>query len=279
MRWQFSLYFSIFCFIFVKAKSIPDSTEEQQKQNRIDYERLPKDNEYNDMLVGLPLSFDWRTEGGGAVTEVKDQNKDECSEADWAFAAVGALEGQLSINDKTKVNLSAQELIDCSTNGGNYGCGGGDVKKAFNYITANGISTQEKYPYIGKNGNCIKLEDNQKVAKHATIELEPIPYGSEQEMKQKLKSEGPILAIIDGSQDSFLEYKGGIYQDGNCAKIGKHNVLIVGYGETDADPKEEFWIVKNSWGEEWGEKGYIRIARGKNTCGIATNATYIEYSK
>ena len=68
-------------------------------------------------------------------------------------------------------------------------------------------------------------------------------------------------------------FKGGIYNETNCNDTGNHNVLIVGYSETEKSGK--YWIVKNSWGAEWGENGYFRIKRGKNVCGIEMNATTI----
>ncbi|XP_065215929.1 procathepsin L-like [Planococcus citri] len=308
MRWQFLLCSSIVCLGFIRAKSIPDFREDQWKKFKVDFHNnhgseaegdiqqinqhnersyVKKIGEYTDMdddeianssyspMNNEPMYLDWQKKwdwtAKNVVTKVK--NQEGCENGDWAFAAIGALEGLLARNGYNLTDLSEQELIDCTVPNGNYGCTGGTVEKAFDYIKENGICTNQSYPYTGTDtGVCLnKLEG--KIVNSLDIEHDFIPNGNELLMKQYLYHNGPILAIINASQESFMNYTGGIYHNDTCAKVGEHNVLIVGYGETEQG--EEYWIVKNSWGEDWGEKGYIRIARGKNTCGIATNATFL----
>ncbi|XP_065215924.1 procathepsin L-like [Planococcus citri] len=231
----------------------------------------PTNNE--SMYIELPKEKDWRKEN--AVTKVRDQGG--CEKGDWAFAAIGAVEGLLSIRDKKlSPELSVQELIDCSGAMGNYGCGGGVVTKAFDYINDEGISKETSYPFIEKNSEKCSNEHQDKIAKGLDIQLD-FATNNESQMKSYLFHNGPLLAVINTSLASFENYTGddGIYKDEECGKSGgEHNVLIVGYNE---EKGEKYWIVKNSWGEGWGDKGYIKIARDKNICGIANNANFLSY--
>mmetsp|Transcript_15664 Transcript_15664/g.46224 ORF Transcript_15664/g.46224 Transcript_15664/m.46224 type:complete len:116 (-) Transcript_15664:166-513(-) len=87
---------------------------------------------------------------------------------------------------------------------------------------------------------------------------------------------GPLAVGIDPSPDSFLYYKEGVYTDPECDINNlDHQVILFGYGTSD-DGKD-FWLVKNMWSKFWGNDGYVRIARGKGDCGIATdgNVAYV----
>jgi len=84
---------------------------------------------------------------------------------------------------------------------------------------------------------------------------------------------GPISVGIDASRPTFHFYKSGVYHDHKCSRVHlDHGVLVVGYGTEDG---KDYWLVKNSWGATWGDKGYIKMARNRrNACGIATQASY-----
>ncbi|UYV60940.1 CTSL [Cordylochernes scorpioides] len=213
----------------------------------------------------LPSSLDWRSKG--YVTGVKDQG--QCGSC-WAFSTTGGLEGQHYRKTGKLVSLSEKNLVDCSTS--NNGCDGGDMVEAYKYIIKNGgIDTEESYPYMDEKDQCTYNKSNIG----ATCKGYKRINQDEESLKQALAAEGPISIGIDASGDNFQQYKGGVYNNPYC-KNGEndldHGVLLVGYGQENGI---DYWLVKNSWSEWWGEKGYIKMSRNKNNqCGIATDASY-----
>jgi len=217
--------------------------------------------------VKIPDSVDWRTQG--YVTPIKDQG--QCGSC-WAFSAVASLEGQHYKAAKTLVSLSEQNLVDCSRKFGNMGCDGGLMDQAFQYIKANqGIDTEDSYKYTAQDGNCKFRKDTVGATCTGFTDL---PAGDEDALATAIATIGPISVAIDASQDSFQFYSSGVYSDENCSSEElDHGVTAVGYGSQGSG--KDFYIVKNSWGTTWGDKGYILMARNQNNmCGIATMASY-----
>lgn len=227
----------------------------------------------DDTSIEVPDQVDWRTVPG-RVSQVKNQK--QCGSC-WAFASTGALEGQEKpraanfTGAKDLVELSEQNLVDCVKD--DYGCQGGFMKDAFEYIkTEGGIDDENSYPYEAATRKCRFKKD--KVAfndQGAAI----LPTGDEQKLKEMVAKFGPVAVAIDASSFWFQLYHRGVYYNKRCRNKPDeldHGVLVVGYG---TDPKKgDYWLVKNSWGPHWGEKGYIRMARNrKNNCGIASMAT------
>ncbi|NWR80478.1 CATS protein, partial [Centropus unirufus] len=215
--------------------------------------------------TSTPESIDWNEMG--YVTEVKNQGA--CGSC-WAFSAVGALETQVKLKTGKLVSLSAQNLVDCSWTQGNKGCSGGLMTWAFQYIIDNqGIDSDEGYPYTAQDGSC----KYDPITQAATCSLYvTLPPGNENFMKDVVGTIGPVSVGIDASLPSFYLYKSGIYDDRNCSQRLNHGVVVVGYGTQDG---MDFWLVKNSWGVGFGEKGYIRMARNKgNLCGISNYVSY-----
>ncbi|XP_020297465.1 cathepsin L [Pseudomyrmex gracilis] len=218
--------------------------------------------------VELPQEVDWRKHG--AVTEVKDQG--HCGSC-WAFSSTGALEGQHFRKTDILVSLSEQNLVDCSGKFGNNGCNGGLMDNAFEYIKENrGLDTEKSYPYEAENDKCRYNPRNNGATDAGYVD---IPEGNEEKLKAAVATVGPVSVAIDASHESFHLYSEGIYYEPDCDSENlDHGVLVIGYG-TDSETSEDYWLVKNSWGETWGEKGYIKMARNKNNhCGIASSASY-----
>ncbi|KAG6515791.1 hypothetical protein ZIOFF_026221 [Zingiber officinale] len=212
----------------------------------------------------LPDSIDWREKG--AVVPVKDQG--QCGDC-WAFSTVAAVEGINKIVTGNLISLSEQELLDCDT--GNDGCDGGHMDVAFKFIIDNGgINSEENYLYTGEQGTC----DTNKVDAHVVSidSYENVPSNNEKSLQKAVANQPVSVGIETG--ENFKLYDSGIYT-ADCGTNLDHAVTIVGYGtENDKD----YWIVKNSWGENWGESGYIRmernIAERSGKCGIASMASY-----
>uniref|UniRef100_A0A8C6SJN5 Uncharacterized protein n=1 Tax=Neogobius melanostomus TaxID=47308 RepID=A0A8C6SJN5_9GOBI len=229
--------------------------------------RIPKDlkrtsSPLKATTADLPQTVDWRKKG--YVTEVKDQG--ECGSC-WAFSVVGAMEGHLFNTTGKLINLSPQNLVDCARDYGNYGCQGGYMDKAFDYVVANGLESEADYPYKGQDREC-RYDPAKRVANCSKYNF--VDRGSEAALKEAVATVGPISVGIDA--DPILSYSSGIFSDTDCTGSVNHAVLAVGYG---TDGGQDYWLVKNSWGTGWGEDGYIRIARNKgDMCGIATYATY-----
>ncbi|MBN3300019.1 CATK protein, partial [Amia calva] len=208
----------------------------------------------------LPKSIDYRKLG--YVTPVKNQGS--CGSC-WAFSSVGALEGQLKKTTGTLRSLSPQNLVDCVTD--NDGCGGGYMTNAFKYVSNNrGIDSEESYPYVGQDEQCAY----NKTGKAATCKnYREIPEGNERALQAAVAKVGPVSVGIDATLYSFQFYKKGLYYDPACTSLKvNHAVLVVGYG---SEKGQDYWLLKNSWGPNWGEKGFMRMARNRNNhCGVAS---------
>jgi len=205
----------------------------------------------------------------GAVTPVKNQG--QCGSC-WAFSIVAACEGANALHGSGElIELSEQQVADCSVNGGNSGCNGGDPRSAMEYIIKYGLQEGYEYPYRQYTGRC-RYNVRKVAAKYRGMVL--VQEGDENDLTEAVKEHGPVSVAIDAGRRTFQFYKSGVYYDPLCSSTKlDHGVAVVGYyGDDDVD----YWIVKNSWGTGWGEDGYVRIARNKdNHCGIATYATAV----
>lgn len=184
----------------------------------------------------------------------------------WAFAVTGAIEGHVFVETGELNSLSEQNLIDCSGDG----CDGGFPLHGFQYVLENkGIALGVKYPYTAVENTCKYSEDK----KGAEIKgFMAIKVGDENEMKRIIATKGPIACSVHAGIDTFIQYKNGIYNDDECKKGDlDHSILVVGYGSENG---HDYWIIKNSWGEGWGQGGYMKLLRNDNMCHIADECSF-----
>ena len=201
----------------------------------------------------------------GKTTPVKDQRS--CGSC-WAFSAVSALEAFMKINNLKVNRLSEQELVDCSIE--NYGCNGGLMDLAFDYINENnGLHSNEDYPYTAVDGECyssccgeknsnvtdIILNKKKVKGSHLQQYKYTIPTSIE-DIKESLKN-GPISIALDANSFIFRFYNSGVVDvPPDNSNYLNHAVLLVGY---DTDEEGLYWIIQNSWGDDWGDKGFIKV--------------------
>jgi len=212
-----------------------------------------------------PASIDWRTKG--AVTPIKDQQ--QCGSC-WAFSATGAMEGAWAIAKGQLNALSEQQLVDCSQAEGNMGCSGGLMDYAFEYVISNGgVTSEAKYPYTAMDGTC----KSPLPASVSSISSYQDVTGNNDGALQAAVAIGPVSVAIEADQESFQFYSSGIFSDPTCGTQLDHGVLVVGYGTQGS---KNYWIVKNSWGQDWGDQGYILMIRkkGAGECGINMEPSY-----
>jgi len=210
-------------------------------------------------------TLDWREKGG--VSPVKDQG--QCGSC-WAFSAVAFLESQALVKNKQALLFSEQQLVDCDRETGDAGCGGGLMQSAFDYIEQKGIEADSNYPYKGKEGTCTY---NKSIATTEVTNVKCYEGLSVDEIKKYLNTVGPLAIAV--SAHEFQMYDSGVL---SCTSNHlDHGVLLVGYGK-EAD--QEYWVVKNSWGKNWGESGFIRIStKDGESCGIGEYVSMAEIRK
>lgn len=228
------------------------------------------------LSTDLPSSVDWVEKG--AVTPVKDQG--QCGSC-WTFSTTGALEGAYAIHYVDLVSFSEQQLVDCDNfkNGGrNFGCNGGVMDSAFDWISKKGgLCTESEYPYV--SGTTEKSETCEKtcqlVSKSQIQNHVDVSSSSDTNMMEAIAQQ-PVSVAIEADQRDFQLYKSGVFT-GSCGTDLDHGVLVVGYGSLNG---EDYYKVKNSWGTSWGENGYILLGRGSKynsgdgQCGVLLQASY-----
>lgn len=178
------------------------------------------------------------------------------------------MEGQTKIKKDNLISLSEQNLVDCSLKYGNEGCNGGLMTYAFQYVMENGITSERIYPYTGYTQGCTY---NKSTSVLSIAGFTKIPSKNEKALFMAVNEKGPISIGICATEN-LQNYVSGILDDPSCTEDDlNHGVLAVGYG---TEKGKDFWIIKNSWGLDWGDKGYFKYPRGKNACGVATDASY-----
>jgi len=214
-------------------------------------------------LVALPDAVDWRPTLGPA----RDQG--ECGSC-WAFAAVAGLEHAVYQSSGVHVDLSEQHLVDCSWLYGNRGCQGGRLAGTLRYLTRASVCSETQYPYTALglrqppscrtlSRTCVTTPRVQRL----------VPVKSERALQEALV-QGPVVIAMHANA-VFHTYANGVY-DGPCSGFVNHAVLLVGYNTSSTGVP--YWVIRNSWGADWGEDGYVRIVRNRRWCRIGDYVGY-----
>jgi len=212
-----------------------------------------------------PTNYNW--ESCGACTPIYNQG--QCGSC-WAFSATETIESYLFLGGGSLTQLSMSQIVDCDTAGEDEGCNGGFPTGAYQYVeSAGGLDTYASYPYTaegGESGQCNFQASNVAavVTGYSSITGETGLY-----QQTSSASGGPVSVCVDAS--SWQSYSGGVLTQ--CGTSVDHCVQLVGYanyGESGA-----YWVVRNSWGEDWGEQGFIWIAIGEDLCDIGDYATVV----
>eukprot|EP00250_Pteridium_aquilinum_P020938 c24991_g1_i1 orf=286-1809(-) len=219
----------------------------------------------------LASSFDWREKG--VVLPIKDQGG--CGSC-WAFATISAVESINAIVTGDLVSLSEQELVSCD--GNNYGCDGGEMDLAMVWLVENGgVDTESDYPYTSYNGFTGYCD--YKLLNDRAVNIDGYADVSSYDEEALLcaASEQPVIVAINGGAYGLQLYSEGVF-DGNCPGEPddlNHAVVIDGWGSLNG---LDYWIVRNSWGTQWGLEGYIYMVRNtgdeKGICGINSEPSY-----
>jgi len=216
---------------------------------------LPTDN--------LQASADWTSKMNGV------KNQGQCGSC-WAFSAIGAVEGAHSVIKSNLMNLAEQELVDCSSSYGNMGCNGGLMDYAFQYIKdKTGIAAEKDYKYTATDGSC---KATGKTRNAPITGFADVTVNSAAALKAAIAKQ-PVAVAIEADTFTFQSYTKGVINDSSCGTNLDHGVVAVGYNDAANPP---YYIVRNSWGAGWGDKGYVKIGikDGAGICGIQMAASY-----
>ena len=227
--------------------------------------------------------YDWRNVGGtDYVTPAKDQG--QCGDC-WAFAATAALESYTLINGTydANLNLSEQVLVSCAGAGS---CKGGRLDLPATYLENTGLPIDSAYPYTGSDGTCSKAaagwqQNTDKIngwswLTNGTATVDTIKNG--------IYTYGPAVIAMEAYADLYA-YKSGVYSYTTGKDLGGHAVLVIGYSDSAAYPGGGYFIVKNSWGNTWGEGygnepgGYFRIAYSELTSPVKFGSQSVIYAR
>jgi len=218
----------------------------------------------------LPSRFDWRELGG--CTPIK--NQDGCGSC-WAFGTVAPLECNILIRDHKEVDLSEQWLVSCNTNG--WGCNGGWFAHDFHQwkmdrFNGTGAVLEQDFPYVARDVSCAgPYRHPYRIDSWRYIGFsQGVP--SPESIKQAIMAYGPV-SVACAVTEAFGAYSGGVFNADDPHASINHAVALVGWDDNQGE--HGVWFLRNSWGPDWGENGYMRIEYG--VCKIGYGACYVQY--
>jgi len=214
------------------------------------------------------------------------RNQGDCGSC-WAIAVSTVLMGHAEIYTGKARTFSAEQLVECTPNprhcGGDGGCKGATAELAMDWVMKNGCAEASEVPYTASDGACtagrsseqtmaLAFVDETAVAGTGTGGLafgmtgwETLPKNEYEPLARALAEMGPVAVSV--AADAWFNYESGIFNGCGKDAVVDHAVTAMGYGE---EAGRKYWTIQNSWGEEWGEKGHIRLERHDNGdyCGM-----------
>jgi len=227
----------------------------------------------------VPNEYDPRKIMPDCFTKPKHQGN--CGSC-YIFAPVAAYESRMCLlsGGKIKPELSQEDILSCGTKHNK--CGGGLITDTWEYLENTGASSYQCKPYVSSMGSvptCTYKCDNPKLTydKWMTVQGSLHIFGNfdYQQMKEQIYNWGPINAFMETFEDLWA-YRGGLYFHKTGKPTEAHAITIIGWGY-DSSTKSEYWIIRNSWGPDWGEGGYLKVAFGLYGIGsyVATSVPYV----
>ena len=241
------------------------SLEEQERRAEANLERFMATDA---MTYEYPTSVDLRNDG--FVTPVRDQGScGSCVAFGVAAAAEGRARKQRNDSDLA-VDYSEAHLFYCHARDEGRRCSGSNAgwwpSNALDAFEEKGVVDDDCYPYTAGDQDCTDLCSDAESRKTRITGWKRL--NSQSDMKDWLATKGPLVACYTVYED-FFSYQSGIYKHVSGDAVGGHCVCVVGYNDA-----QQYWICKNSWGSNWGESGYFRIAYGQ--CGIDSTMDAVE---
>ena len=242
---------------------------------------------YEVSLLSFPREFDARVEHAQCKHPIRNQLK--CGSC-WAFSVAETWSDNACIlglpNVTNKTVFSVEDILACASFGSGK-CGGGRINYAFDYVASDGLVTEECMPYTSANGtvdSCPpEIGPNERTCPVSDVKWkatlctgQPNDLFSTELMKKGIMELGAVAAGYTVFQD-FYNYKSGIYKHVTGKMLGGHAIKVVGWGVKNATKttnETNYWIVANSWGDEWGEEGYFRFDMSDTDCHFGSGGTY-----
>lgn len=207
------------------------------------------------------------------------RNQGDCGSC-WAIAVATVLEGHAEIYTGTARTFSAQQIVACTPNpkhcGGDGGCKGATAELAMDWVLKHGCDDESQEPYTGADSKCptaggamdslLEAPATSGAASFGMIGWETLPKNENAPLLRALAEDGPVAVSV--AADKWFNYEGGVFDGCDKDAVIDHAVTAIGYGEADG---HKYWVIQNSWGEDWGEGGHIRLLRqaeGEDYCGM-----------
>jgi cathepsin B len=212
----------------------------------------------------LPASFDARQKWGSCIHPIR--NQEQCGSC-WAFSATEVLSDRFCLQSSSKedVILSPQDLVSCDSS--DMGCNGGQLDTAWTFMENNGVHTDSCIPYVSGNGTTTACPASCQDGSSFSTKYHAASYqqvSSVNSIMQEIYTNGPVQAAFMVYQD-FMSYTSGVYKHTTGSYLGGHAIKVIGWGNENG---EDYWLVANSWGTDWGLSGLFKILKGTDECSI-----------